>query len=131
MVSGAKHLSSPDKQTLRCAQGDRVDGVKRNRRKSSLMEHQYFVYIMTNNSRTLYTGVTNDLNRRVYEHRHKLVEGFTKRYNITRLVCFEATSDVRAAISREKQIKGWLRSKKIALIESMNPEWRDLSEDWF
>ncbi len=95
------------------------------------MEHQYFVYIMTNNSRTLYTGVTNDLNRRVYEHRNKLVEGFTKRYNITHLVYFEATSDIRAAIAREKQIKGWLRSKKIALIESMNPEWRDLSEGWY
>ena len=95
------------------------------------MEHQYFVYIMTNNSRTLYTGVTNDLNRRVYEHRNKLVEGFTKRYNITRLAYFETTSDVRAAIAREKQIKGWLRSKKIALIESMNPDWRDLSEGWY
>jgi putative endonuclease len=95
------------------------------------MEHQYFVYIMTNNSRTLYTGVTNDLNRRVYEHQNKLVEGFTKRYNITRLVYFETTSDIRAAIAREKQIKGWLRSKKIALIESMNLEWRDLSEGWY
>lgn len=95
------------------------------------MEHQYFVYIMTNNSGTLYTGVTKDLNRRVYEHRHKLVEGFTKRYDITHLVYFETTSDIRAAIAREKQIKGWLRSKKIKLIESINPEWRDLSDGWY
>jgi putative endonuclease len=75
--------------------------------------------------------VTNNLQRRVYEHKHKLVEGFTAKYNITRLVYYEATPDVRSAIAREKQIKGWLRSKKIALIESMNPEWRDLSEGWY
>ena len=78
-------------------------------------------------SRTLYTGVTNDLERRVYEHKQKLVPGFTAKYNITRLVYFEVTQDVQAAITREKQIKGWLRSKKIALIESVNPEWKDLS----
>jgi len=82
---------------------------------------------MTNKSRTLYTGVTNDLERRVYEHKQKLVPGFTAKYNITRLVYFEVTQDVQAAITREKQIKGWLRSKKIALIESVNPEWKDLS----
>jgi putative endonuclease len=86
---------------------------------------------MTNRTRTLYTGVTNNLKRRVYEHKHKLIEGFTKKYNITRLVYYEATPDVRSAIAREKQIKGWLRSKKIALIESVNPEWRDLSEGWY
>ncbi len=91
---------------------------------------EFYVYIMTNRSRTLYTGVTNNLKRRVYEHRHKLVEGFTAKYNITRLVYYEATPDVRSAIAREKQIKGWLRSKKIALIESANPEWKDLSEEW-
>jgi len=90
----------------------------------------YYVYIMTNRSKTLYTGVTNDLERRVFEHKHHLVEGFTKRYNITKLVYYEETNDVREAISREKQIKGWLRRKKIALIESANPEWTDLSEDW-
>ena len=82
---------------------------------------------MTNKSRTLYTGVTNDLERRVYEHKQKLVAGFTAKYNIDRLVYYEATEDVNAAISREKQIKGWLRAKKIALIESMNPDWVDLS----
>ena len=93
--------------------------------------NQYYVYIMTNRSKTLYTGVTNDLIRRVYEHKNKMVEGFTKKYNIMKLVYFEETSDVQAAIEREKQIKGWLRSKKIALIESKNPEWKDLSEGWF
>ncbi len=91
---------------------------------------QYYVYIMTNKSKTLYTGVTNDLMRRVYEHKNHLVKGFTDKYNITELVCYEATNDVRSAIEREKQIKGWLRIKKINLIESMNPEWKDLGEDW-
>jgi len=93
--------------------------------------NQYYVYIMTNRSKTLYTGVTNDLVRRVYEHKNKMVDGFTKKYNITKLVYFEETNDVQAAISREKQIKGWLRSKKIALIQSVNPGWTDLSEGWF
>jgi putative endonuclease len=92
---------------------------------------QYYVYIMTNNSRTLYTGVTDDLLRRVYEHKNKLIEGFTKKYNITRLAYYENTSDVGAAIQREKQVKGWLRKKKIALIEAANPEWQDLSEGWY
>jgi putative endonuclease len=85
---------------------------------------------MTNRSGTLYTGVTNNLQRRVYEHKHHLVPGFTSKYNITRLVHFESTPDVRSAIAREKQIKGWLRAKKIALIESSNPNWDDLSADW-
>jgi putative endonuclease len=93
------------------------------------MKH-YYVYIMTNRSQTLYTGVTNNLQRRVYEHQQHLVAGFTSRYHITRLVYFEETSDVYAALAREKQKKGWLRAKKMALIESINPEWRDLSEDW-
>ena len=92
---------------------------------------QYYVYIMTNKSRTLYIGVTNDLMRRVYAHKQKLVEGFTEKYNITRLVYYEVTNDIHAAIAWEKQIKGWLWSKKIALIESMNPEWKDLSAGWF
>lgn len=92
---------------------------------------QYYVYIMTNSSRTLYTGVTDDLVRRAYEHRNKLIEGFTQKYNMTGLVYYEITSDVRGAIQREKQIKGWLRKKKIALIEAANPEWKDLSERWY
>jgi len=91
---------------------------------------QYYVYIMTNRSRTLYTGVTNNLYRRVYEHKNKLIGGFTKKYNITKLIWYEVTSEITSAIAREKQIKGWLRRKKIALIESVNPEWKDLSEEW-
>ena len=91
----------------------------------------YYVYILTNKSRTLYTGVTNDLKRRVYQHKNKIIPGFTYQYNVSRLVFFEMTTDVRAAISREKQIKGWTREKKIALIEAVNPGWRDLSVDWY
>jgi putative endonuclease len=91
---------------------------------------RYYVYIMTNKSRTLYTGVTSNLQRRAYEHKQKLVPGFTSKYNIGLLVYFEETNDVHAALAREKQIKGWLRSKKIALIESVNPEWEDLSAQW-
>lgn len=92
---------------------------------------QYYVYIMTNKSGTLYTGVTNDLERRVYEHKQGLVKGFTSKYKITVLVYYEVTSDITAAIAREKQIKGWLRARKIALVESLNPGWRDLSVGWF
>ena len=88
---------------------------------------QYFVYIMTNRSRTLYTGETNDLERRVGQHRSKLVPGFSSKYNITQLVYWEAYNDVRDAIAREKEIKGWLRKKKIAMIESVNPQWDELS----
>ena len=92
---------------------------------------QYYVYIMTNRSGTLYTGVTGDLERRMYEHKRKLVEGFTKRYNIDMLVHYEATGDINEALTREKQIKAWRRSKRVALIESLNPQWRDLSDGWF
>ena len=90
----------------------------------------YYVYIMSNVSRTLYVGVTNDLQRRVHEHKQKLSQGFTSKYNLTLLVYFEATSDVEAAIAREKQIKGWLRAKKVSLIESVNPKWLDMSAEW-
>jgi putative endonuclease len=86
---------------------------------------------MTNKSKTLYAGVTNDIQRRVFEHKKKLIRGFTKRYNITKLVYCESVDDIEAAIGREKQIKGWLRSKKVALIEATNPRWEDLSEEWF
>jgi len=79
---------------------------------------EYYVYIMTNGVRTLYIGVTNDLMRRVFEHKEKLAEGFTTKYNITMLVYYETTGDIQAAIAREKQLKSWRRSKKIALIES-------------
>ena len=91
----------------------------------------YYVYIMSNSKWTLYTGVTNDLERRVYEHKNKLVDGFTSKYNITKLVFYESTSDVDSAIAREKQIKGWLRRKKMALVESTNPRWVDLARGWF
>ena len=80
---------------------------------------------------TLYVGVTNDLERRLYEHRSGITEGFTKRYKMNRLVYFDATSNVEGAISREKEIKRWRRSKKIDLIEAENPGWKDLSEGWY
>jgi len=92
---------------------------------------EYFVYIMANRSKTIYTGVTNDLERRVSEHKQGLIKGFTSRYNIKKLVYFESGFDIHEAISREKTIKGWLRKKKIALIESMNPLWKDLSDNWY
>jgi putative endonuclease len=86
-----------------------------------------FVYILASKSGVLYTGVTCSLDSRIVQHRFKLVEGFTKKYNVSRLVHYERFADIRAAIAREKQIKGWLRKKKIALIESSNPTWKDLA----
>jgi putative endonuclease len=91
---------------------------------------QYYVYILTSNSGTFYTGMTNDLQRRVGQHKQKLIPGFTSRYNVNRLVYFEVFNEPQQAIAREKQIKGWVRRKKIALIEEENPTWRDLSQDW-
>ncbi|HUU85547.1 MAG TPA: GIY-YIG nuclease family protein [Phycisphaerae bacterium] len=90
----------------------------------------YYIYIMTNHSRTLYVAMTNDLCRRVAEHRDGLTGGFTRRYRINQLVYFEEYRDVRDAIQREKQIKAWRREKKIALIEQVNPHWDDLSVAW-
>ncbi len=88
----------------------------------------YFVYMLTNwNNKVLYTGITNDLERRIYEHQNKIVKGFTAKYNVTKLVYFEYTPDVISAIAREKQVKGWTRQKKNELVESINPEWKDLS----
>ncbi len=92
---------------------------------------EYYVYIMSNKSGTLYTGVTNNLEQRVYQHKSKIVEGFTKRYNINQLVYFESTNDITAAITREKQIKGMLRSRKLELIKTMNPELKDIFAEWF
>ncbi len=92
---------------------------------------EYYVYILTNKSRTLYTGITNDLERRVCEHKNKLVRGFTSKSNITKLVWFEEFVEVLQAIEAEKKIKGWRRAKKVELIETRNPEWMDLAEDWF
>ena len=90
----------------------------------------YYVYIMTNLSGTLYTSLTDNLEQRVYEHKHDLVPGFASKYNITKLVYYEEKNNENAALAREKQIKGWLRAKKVALIESKNPEWKDLSAGW-
>ena len=91
------------------------------------MNKQFYIYILTNYKNTvLYTGVTNDLIRRVYEHKEKMIEGFTKRYNINKLVYFEVADCAEAAIQREKQIKGDSRQKKIDLINDKNPEWDDL-----
>jgi putative endonuclease len=90
---------------------------------------QYYVYILTNKSnKVIYIGVTNDLGRRMFEHKNKLVEGFTKRYNLMKLVYYEATDDVESAIAREKQLKNWHRDWKIGLVNQSNPDWQDLSE---
>ena len=87
----------------------------------------YYVYCLSNiNNRVLYIGVTNDLLRRVYEHKHHLVSGFTAKYNVTKLIYFEQTDDAQSAIRREKQLKGWRREKKENLINQFNPEWKDL-----
>ncbi len=94
------------------------------------MHKQFYVYILTNKNNTvLYTGVTNDLNRRVFEHKNKLLEGFTKKYNADKLVFYEAYDEINNAIAREKQIKGGSRLKKIKLIEEMNCGWKDLSDE--
>ncbi|MDH3975869.1 MAG: GIY-YIG nuclease family protein [Deltaproteobacteria bacterium] len=94
------------------------------------MNKQFYVYIMTNkHNRVLYTGVTNNLQRRIYEHKGKLVKGFTTKYNINKLVYYEVFEDSYNAISREKQIKAGSRKKKLVLIETMNPEWKDLYDE--
>lgn len=87
------------------------------------------MYILTNNSKTLYVGVTNNFERRIYEHKHKLKDGFTKKYNLTKLVYFEMFNDINDAIKREKQLKNWHRQWKINLIESKNKEWKDLYDE--
>jgi len=88
----------------------------------------YYVYLLTNqNGNVMYLGVTNDLVRRVYEHKNSLVDGFTKKYNVSKLVYFEQTDDVMSAIACEKEIKKWRREKKNKLVETMNPQWRELS----
>ena len=92
---------------------------------------QYYVYIMTNKSGTLYTGLTENLKKRIDQHKNKLVEGFIKKYNINKLLYFETFHDVYSAIDREKTIKGWVRRKKLDLIRTTNPDWTDLSQDWY
>jgi len=94
-------------------------------------EGSYFTYIVASRSHTLYIGVTGDLRKRIFEHKWKEHDGFAAKYNCDRLVWFESHQDVRTAIDREKQLKGWRRDKKIDLIEKMNPVWIDLSKDWY
>ncbi len=92
----------------------------------------YYVYILTNQyDNVMYIGVTNNLERRIYEHKNKLVKGFTKSYNTVKLVYYEYTEDVKSAIEREKQLKGWKREKKDRLVKKSNPLFKDLSEDWY
>jgi len=94
-------------------------------------ERCYYVYLLTNwNNRVIYVGVTNDLTRRINEHKNKLVEGFTKTYNVDKLVYLEETNDVNSALAREKEIKKWRREKKNNLVLRMNPKWNDLSKEW-
>ena len=95
------------------------------------MGFTYYVYILSSESKVIYTGMTNNLEQRIYEHKNKLIEGFSKRYNTYKLVWYEETDDVGAAIAFEKKIKGWKRFKKVTMIEEENPGWDDLAEDWF
>ena len=97
----------------------------------ALMSRQYHVYILSSVSGVLYVGVTSSLMHRLQQHRSHAIPGFTARYNVTRLMHCEETTDVQAALAREKQIKAWSRSKKVALIEGGNPTWRDLAAEWF
>ena len=95
------------------------------------MENQYYIYILARKRNgTLYIGMTNNLQKRLYEHKNKIVPGFSQKYNIDKLVYFEITSDVKSAIAREKQLKKWNRKWKLELIDKSNPQWNDLSEDW-
>ena len=95
------------------------------------MNKTYYVYLLTNwNNKVLYIGVTNNLQRRLYEHQHKLIKGSTEKYNLNKLVYFEQTNDIHTAITREKEIKKWRREKKNNLVESKNKTWQDLSRQW-
>lgn len=92
---------------------------------------QFYVYILTNKTGTLYVGITNNIKKRIHQHKRKAADGFTSKYNIDRLLYYENFSDAYSAIAREKTIKGWVRNKKVELINSLNPGWNDLSEDWY
>ena len=95
-------------------------------------DKQYYIYILTNKTnKVLYIGITNDLIRRIYEHKNKMIGGFTSKYNLVKLVYCETTNDVNAALNREKQLKNWHRDWKINLINQVNPDWKDLSEEFF
>ena len=107
-----------------------TEAISLNREKLKIMDKRYFVYIMTNKwNTTFYTGVTNNLKKRIYEHKEKFVDGFTKKYNINKLVYYEIFNDIYKAIEREKQIKAGSRRKKVELIKGMNPEWIDLYDE--
>ena len=107
--------------------GEKTSSIaKKNQNICQLQSKQYYVYILSSISGVLYIGFTNDLKRRVWEHKQGLVEGFTKKYNVKKMVYYEITEDALVAIEREKQLKKWRREKKFALIEKMNPQWRDL-----
>jgi putative endonuclease len=94
-------------------------------------EKRFYVYLLTNwNNKVIYVGITNNLERRIYEHKNKMAKGFTEKYNLKKLVYFEETPDVKAAIAREKEIKKWRREKKNQLVDKMNSEWKDLSLEW-
>jgi len=94
------------------------------------IEHQYYVYMLSSESGVLYTGVTHNLERRIWQHKNKIVNGFTSRYKVNSLVYFKDSDDIGAVIAREKEIKGWVRKKKIALINEVNPKWKALSMDF-
>ena len=97
----------------------------------TMLQPAYFTYLAASRSRTLYVGVTSNLQKRMFQHKWKEFDGFSARYNCDRLVWFESHQDIRIAIAREKQLKNWRREKKIVLIEKMNPAWVDLSRDWY
>lgn len=105
--------------------------VERTRPSSAMRDRTCFVYILASDSRVLYTGVTNDLRRRVHQHRSGVIAGFTKRYRVYKLVWWEPVLEPRSAIAREKQIKAWSRRKRIAMIEAENPGWQNFAADWF
>ncbi len=127
MTKRAPHVIPNEVRNLSAYESGRfLRGTRR-----ELRLKQYYVYLMASFQQTLYIGVTNDLQRRIHEHKTKIhPQSFTARYNIDRLVYCETFNDVRDALAREKQIKSWRRSKKIALIEAENPRWKDLSLDW-
>jgi putative endonuclease len=113
------------------AQSSRAEARREQERDLQLRnERRYYVYIMANRSLNLYTGVTNSIYQRALQHKSGEVEGFTKKYNINRLVYYEVFEQIGNAIAREKQIKAWTRAKRLALIKSMNPAWQDLAEGW-
>ena len=95
-----------------------------------MQDKTYYVYIMSSKTKVIYTGITSNIIGRVYQHKNGLIKGFTKRYNVDQLVYYTGTNDIMEAICYEKKIKGWLRNKKITLIESINPDWIDLAKDW-